>query len=157
MSSLTVYYTRTGNTEKIAKEISELIGSELKEIQDNRNRGGLLGWLRSGMESARKVTPEISPINKELSEYDLVVIGTPVWAGTMASPVRSFIEKYKKDLTSVAFFCTLGSENAENTFREMKEVSGKDPEATQYITTAEIKSDDYQEKLKDFKDALDES
>jgi flavodoxin len=67
MSSLTVYYTRTGNTEKIAKEISELIGSELIEIQDNRNRGGLLGWLRSGMESARKVTPEISPIDKELS------------------------------------------------------------------------------------------
>jgi hypothetical protein len=86
-----------------------------------------------------------------------LVIGTPVWAGTMASPVRSFIEKYKKDLTSVAFFCTLGSENAENTFKEMKEVSGKDPEATQYITSADIKMDDYQQKLKNFKDVLDEA
>ncbi|MBD3206487.1 flavodoxin [Candidatus Bathyarchaeota archaeon] len=155
MSLLTVYYTRTGNTVKVAKDLSEVIGSALTEIQDNKNRDGPLGWLRSGMESFRKIKPEIQPIDKEISKYDLVVIGTPVWAGTMASPVRSFIDKYRNDLARVAFFCTLGSEDAENTFKEMKQESGKDPEATMYITTADIKNNNYKKKLMKFKDTLD--
>jgi menaquinone-dependent protoporphyrinogen IX oxidase len=62
-----------------------------------------------------------------MGEYDLVLIGTPIWACTMASPVRSFLQEYKEKLPRVAFFCTMGGDDASDTFSEMEDLSEKLP------------------------------
>ena len=80
---LCVYYSRTGRTEALMQEIAQELGCELVKLEDGVSRTGFIGWLRSGMQAmARKIPPVQKPETKlPLSEYDLVIIGTPVWAG----------------------------------------------------------------------------
>lgn len=49
---------------------------------------------------------EILPLLHELQDYDLVLFGTPVWAGHVSSPVRACLDAQRNSLRRVAFFCT---------------------------------------------------
>ena len=109
---LCVYYSRTGNTEKVVKEIARELRCECVKLDDGVDRSGRGGWLRSGMQAMAKQVPEVREIKTvlPLSAYDLVVIGTPVWAGRCSAPVRSFLKKYGGQLRRVAYLITRGSD-----------------------------------------------
>lgn len=51
--------------------------------------------------------------------YDVVVLGTPVWGGTMSSPTRTYIETNKSKFNRVAFFCTQGGSDNPRLFSDM--------------------------------------
>jgi len=108
MKTLVVYFSRSGVTKKVAGKVSELLGCDLQEIVPTRGYSGLFGWFRAGKETAKKHLPEIHDLERNPADYDLVVVGTPVWANTMASPVRSFFEKYHDSLKKVSLFATKG-------------------------------------------------
>ena len=60
---------------------------------------------------ARKIPPVQKPETKlPLSEYDLVIIGTPVWAGRCSAPVRSFLLQFGEELKEAAYVITRGSD-----------------------------------------------
>ena len=60
---------------------------------------------------ARKIPAVAKPETKlSLSEYDLVIIGTPVWAGRCSSPVRSFLLQFGEELKEAAYVITRGSD-----------------------------------------------
>lgn len=128
--ALVVYYSRTGNTRKVAETLAEALGAETEEIVAKKPRKGLRGWFFSGAEASRKIPAEIEPAKKDPAAYDLVAIGTPVWAWTVASPVRAYLERHGKDIKQAAFFCTMGSAGAEKTFTAMEELCGKKPLGT---------------------------
>ena len=110
---LCVYYSRTGKTEALMQEIAGELSCEAVKLEDGVDRSGLRGWLYSGMQAmARKVTPVNKPETQlPLSEYDLVILGTPVWAGRCSAPMRSFLLEYGETLKSVAYVITRASEN----------------------------------------------
>jgi hypothetical protein len=68
----------------------------------------------------------------------LVVIGTPVWAWSVSSPVRAYLTANKDRLPEVAFFCTLGGKGSETAFAQMQSIVGKPPRATCAITGREV-------------------
>ena len=105
---LCVYYSRTGNTEKLVREIAQELQCECVRLDDGVDRSGLAGWLRSGMQAMARQVPEVQDIKTvlPLSAYDLVVIGTPVWAGRCSAPVRSFLKKYGQHLRRAAYLIT---------------------------------------------------
>ena len=80
---LCVYYSRTGNTEKLMREIAAELKCELVKLDDGVDRSGLTGWMRSGMQAMSRRLPPVKPLKTAfpLGVYDLVIIGTPVWAG----------------------------------------------------------------------------
>ena len=108
---LCLYYSRSGNTEKAMTEIAGALDAELVAIHDATDRSGWGGWLRCGMDSMRKTTQAISRVEtkKPLESYDLVILGTPVWAGRCSSVMRTFLKMYGKKLHKVAFVITRGS------------------------------------------------
>lgn len=108
---LCVYYSRTGRTEKLMKEIAEELGCELVKLEDGVKRTGLGGWMLSGLQAvSRKVPPVKEPETKrKLKEYDLVIIGTPVWAGRCSAPVRSFLLQFGEELNKVGYVITRNS------------------------------------------------
>jgi flavodoxin len=125
MKTLVVFYSRTGTTKRVGEEIAKALKSDVEEIKDLAgNRLGIKGWIISGKESSLKKLPLIKKIERDLSKYDLVIIGTPVWAFTMASPIRTFIKVYKNEFKNVAFFCTHEG-GPKNTLKNMEELSGK--------------------------------
>ena len=96
---LIVYYSLTGNTQFIAEALRDSIDAdilELKPIKElNPNSGTRFMW--GGFQSTMKKTPELMDFDINPLEYDLVILGTPVWAWNISPPMRSFISKF--DLT----------------------------------------------------------
>ena len=119
---LCIYYSRTGNTRKAMEEIAEALGAELVEITDGVDRSGWGGWMRSGLDSVRRTTRRTKPFQTEktLSDYRLVIIGSPVWAGRCSSVARGFLKEYGKELRSAAYVLLRGSEDRnEEIFEQM--------------------------------------
>ena len=110
---LCMYYSRTGNTKQTMQEIAEALDAELVELQDGVDRSGWGGWLRSGLDAVRRTTRRTKTFKteKKLSEYRLVIIGTPVWAGRCSSIARGFLKEYGKELQNAAYVLLRGSED----------------------------------------------
>jgi flavodoxin len=153
-SVLTVYYSRTGATRKIAEEIQARCGGELEPIEDVRSRSGVLGYFRSAREALKKSASEIRPANFHPGDFDLVILGTPVWASHMSSPLRAYLDAHKGELKRVAFFCTLGGSGAANVLAELATLCERAPLATVAVTDAVIKQGRYGRALDEFAAAL---
>lgn len=118
---LCMYYSRTGNTKSAMEEIAKALNAELVELQDGVDRSGALGWLRSGLDAMRRSSPKVKYQTKwPLSDYRLVIIGTPVWAGRCSSVVRGFLKQHGKELRNASYVITRGSEDKnEEVFQQM--------------------------------------
>ena len=88
------------------------------------------------------------------SVHTLVVIGTPVWAWAMSSPVRAYLIATKAQLRDVAFFCTLGGFGARRAFDQMQGIAGKTPRAVCYARQVDLESGAYRERVASFAEAL---
>ena len=137
MKILVAYYSRTGVTKKIADYVAKKISAEMEEIKDTINRAGALGYMMAGRDATlRRLTklemPKLNPAN-----FDLVIIGTPIWSWNMSTPIRTYLEEYKNQFKQVAFFCTMGGSGDERAFKEMGEIIGKEPVATLGLKTVE--------------------
>ncbi|MDY3984602.1 flavodoxin family protein [Dysosmobacter sp.] len=110
---LCMYYSRTGNTKKAMLEIAAELGAETVELRDAVERSGWQGWLRCGLDAMKKTTGPLSHYETErpLSEYRLVILGTPVWAGRCSSVMRTFLKEHGGELERVAYVLTRSSEN----------------------------------------------
>lgn len=146
METLIVFYSRTGVTKQVAEFLKNKLDCDLEEIEDVKSRKGVLGYIRSGKEAVKKQIPKIKPTNKNPKDYDLVLVGTPNWAGHISSPVRSYLSN--NNLDKVGFFATGGSDNPANIFKELEELTNN-PKAKVYLRTSEVKKSDF-EKLDDF-------
>ena len=110
---LCIYYSRTGSTRAAMGEIARELGAELVELRDGVNRSGARGWLRCGMDAMRRTCPQAEKpeTKRPLSDYRLVIIGSPVWAGRCSSVARSFLKQYGKELQNAAYVLLRGSED----------------------------------------------
>jgi len=150
MKILVVYFSRTGNTKKIAESIAEELSCDIEEIVDTKNRSGALGFMRSGKDAMRKSLTKIKDVKCDLSAYDLAIIGTPVWAGRLSTPIRTFIHQYTDQLRRLAFFATHSGDDAQNAFTDMEEISGKKPICILSLTAKEVKKENYIQEVKKF-------
>lgn len=150
MKTLVVFYSRSGRTRKVAQALSERLQADVEEIRDTRKRTGLFGFLVSGFEAWRKKPATILPIEKDPRGYDLVVVGTPVWASNMSSPVRAYLAQNRAGLPQVAFFCTCGGPDNEHVLAEMEDLAGKQALARLILTEADLESDAYLDKIRAF-------
>ena len=149
MKILLVYYSRTGTTGKVAKAIGDKIDCELEELIDTVKRKGFFGFMRSGFQAFKKKQTLLKPLKHDPSEYDLVVIGTPVWAGVMSTPVRTFLHDHKGRFEKVALFCTCGNIKY-NPFDEMEVLCGKKALGAMGLEEKKVKKGDYSSELKKF-------
>ncbi len=111
MTTLIVYYTRSGNTKKAAEELAKELGASLLELREDRPRKGIFGFMRSGFEAALKKTVPIKPFSENLSSFDRVVIATPVWAGHVCSPMRTFLMDNAKQIKDLGVLETHSHED----------------------------------------------
>ena len=81
---LCIYYSRTGKTKQAMEEIAQQVGGELVRLRDGVQRSGARGFLRCGMDAMRRQCAPLKryETDKPLSEYRLVIVGTPIWAGS---------------------------------------------------------------------------
>ncbi len=148
MNSFVVFYSKSGNTKKIAKIVSEKLGSDLEEIKDLKNRKGFFGFMISGFEAVTEKPSKIAQIEKNPENYDLVIVCTPVWAGSLSSPVRTYLQNYGKSIKKIAFIACCGLK-PNKTFNQMQKLS-KEPINSLYLTEEDMRTDNYILKIDNF-------
>jgi flavodoxin len=154
MKTLIAFYSRTGTTKKVGEMIAQKIGADVEEIKDTVNRKGAMGYIRSGRDAMKKRLTNLEPFGRNAAEYDLVVIGTPIWGWNVSAPVRTFLTEQKDKLKKVAFFCTMGGSGDKQAFAEMEKIIGQKPEATLALRTVDVVKDNTSETLAKFLEEL---
>lgn len=109
-----IYYSRTGKTRQVMEEIAQALDCDTFAVSDHAKRSGAIGWLRCGMDAMRKKTRplEYFTLPRELSEYKLVIIGTPIWAGRCSAVIRSLLLRRGREMQQVAYVLTHNAEEA---------------------------------------------
>ena len=107
---LVAYFSRTGNTETVAHEISEQTGGELFEIVPEEPYPDDYDATveRYRQEDAEDARPAIASTVDNMDEYDIVFVGYPNWGSDMPHVVMSFLEQYDFSGKTVIPFCTHG-------------------------------------------------
>lgn len=152
---LVAYYSLTGHTRQVADAIVAACEADTEAITDVRSREGFFGWWRSGREAWLDRPGEIGAVEKDPGDYDLVILGTPVWAGRVSSPMRAYLTRQGARCKRVALFCTQGGAGAERALRQMAELCGREPVATLVVNERDFKAGDVQDKVVGFVRLLD--
>lgn len=120
---LVLYYSQTGNTKTVAEEFATKLGADIEEIVASKPYDGdfqaTIG--RCMQEREQGIVPEIQPITADLSQYDIIFIGYPIWFGTYAPPVAAFLNQADLSGKKVVPFCTFGSGGLESSVKDLTE------------------------------------
>jgi flavodoxin len=118
---IVIYYSFDGNTKLIAKSMAGAIGADLMPIVPKKEltSKGFSKYFWGSSQVMMKRKPALMPPTFDPMDYDLVIIGTPVWAWTSAPPVTAFLSAIDLKDKQIALFCCHGG-NAGKTFVHMK-------------------------------------
>lgn len=94
--NLIVYFSASGNIEKFAKEIQELVGGDIFKIEPVKEYPTEYESLAeyAKMERDRNLRPEIKDSIDDISKYDTIFIGYPMWWYTFPQIIRTFLDTY---------------------------------------------------------------
>ncbi|NHJ88022.1 MAG: flavodoxin [Asgard group archaeon] len=108
MKSLVIYYSKTGNTKLIAETIASEIKAELLELNPEKDKlasKGFMLYFKGGYQSMTKKKIKLATIETNFDDYDLIFLGTPVWAWRLNPVVRSFLKSYNFTGKKFGLFC----------------------------------------------------
>ncbi|MDF2685040.1 MAG: flavodoxin/nitric oxide synthase [Clostridia bacterium] len=105
MNNLVIYYTYKGNTEIVAKEISNLIGGDLIKIEELKTpKDSGLFWM--AFSALIGLKSKIKEIDFNIKKYDNIFIGGQVWAGRTTPAINSLLGKADFGGKNVYLFLT---------------------------------------------------
>lgn len=90
---LVVYYSRSGNTEGVAREVARHFDADILRIEAPRYSLDYPGWRHAANDADDEVTR--TPIEHEavnLEDYDLIALGSPIWWYRPSPPLWTFVE-----------------------------------------------------------------
>ena len=113
--SLVVYFSATGNTKSLAEKIAEESGSDIFEIvPEEPYTSEDLNYSNSNCRANKEqndptARPAISNKIENIDDYDVILIGYPIWWGTMPKIINTFLDTYDLSGKAIMPFCTSGS------------------------------------------------
>ena len=130
MKTLIVYYSLEGNTEFAAEKIADVIGADTLKLQPKKayKDKGLSKFLWGGRSALMAEQPELLPYEADLSGYDRILFGFPVWASNFTPPLRTFVAEHQEELRGkhlAAFACQAGN-GAEKALEKLAQAIGID-------------------------------
>jgi flavodoxin len=104
-----IYYSFEGNTRMVAQAIAAQTGGDLVELQPQKEvTHGFMKYFWGGKQAVMKEKPALLPLERNPEEYDLIFLGTPVWAFTYAPPLHTFLAEHSLQNKQIALFSCAG-------------------------------------------------
>lgn len=126
MKKLVAYFSTSGVTAKAAKVLSEAANADLYEIKPEipYTRADL-NWTDSSSRSSvemkdKSFRPAIADNSVDLSAYDVIFIGFPIWWYVAPTIINTFLESYDFSGKTIVPFATSGGSGFGNTIQELK-------------------------------------
>ena len=110
MKTAVIYYSYEGNSVLVADIIKAALKADVFEIktQDTKKRDGFIKYAWGGSQVVMHKKPKLRPLSVDLNPYDLIILGTPVWAWSPSPAIVSFIAGKKISGKKLALFCCHG-------------------------------------------------
>lgn len=113
MKTAIVYYSMSGNTKLVAEQMAAELNADLIPLIPKKAYpdSGFKKFFWGGKSAVMGDKPKLEPYAFDVYSYDLVILGSPVWAGTFAPPLRTFLHQHRDDLRGkrvATFFCCSG-------------------------------------------------
>lgn len=128
--TLVVYYSRTGNTRRLAHELRDLTEADVEELAEATDHTGTLGWVRCATEALLRRRPALLAPVHDPRRYDLVFVGGPVWMGRLAPAVRAYVADLGHASSRLAFFSTQAGVPSVSAWEDLERIGGVHPVAT---------------------------
>ena len=123
---LVAFFSASGTTKKVAEMIAAEAGADLYEITPKElyTRADL-DWMnkksRSSIEmNDKKIRPEIADIPVDISAYDEIILGFPIWWYVAPTVVNTFLEAHDFSGKKIVLFATSGGSGFGNTVSELQ-------------------------------------
>ena len=154
--TLVLYYSRTGTTATIAKALANRLDADIREISCDRYTGGIFRYLLAGYDSVRGNLPEIEMAEFAAEQYDLVLIGMPIWTSHPALPIRTFLDRKPELPARVAVFLTHGGHSpAQTCIDELAELLPVPIEAKLTLNSAQVSGGKFAVDVSEFASELE--
>lgn len=124
--TLTAFFSASGVTKAVAEKIAKAAGSDLFEIEPKEKYTKAdLNWMDSNSRSSvemknKSFRPEMTVSDLDISQYDTIYLGFPIWWYVAPTIVNTFLEKYNFSGKKIVVFATSGSSGMGNTVAELK-------------------------------------
>jgi len=107
MKTAVIYYSHNGSSAQAAEIIKAELNADIFRIEtlDSKKRKGLPLMLWGGGQVVKGKKPALKPLSVDINAYDLVILGTPVWASSPAPALVSFLSTNSITGKKVALFC----------------------------------------------------
>lgn len=117
---LVIYYSLTGHTQDIAERIKAQTNADLYAIKLKQALPtSFMAYYQIWKQYKDKRFPEVKGTMPDINEYDLVILGSPVWMYTVSTPMQSFLKGADFKKKPLAIYSTQGS-NPGSFFTDMK-------------------------------------
>lgn len=154
MRTLVVYFSRTGHTRSLAEQIAAAGSADLEAVQETNGQNGMLRYVRSLLQAVGHREASIGPSVHSPGNYEMVVLGTPIWGWNMSSPMRAYIQRHRGQFRKLALFSTCDGSGQTKVLADMQKLCDKAPVATLALTTRELHDRFHNERLEKFMEQL---
>ena len=150
--ALVVYFSATGNTEALAQTIAETAGADLAEIipeepYTNEDLNYNNDSCRANQELDTDARPAIEALDADVSQYDVILLGYPIWWGQCPPAVRTFLDSYDLSGKTIMPFCTSGSSGIGGSLSKIRELAPDSTVTEGFRGTASTASEEISEWL----------
>lgn len=108
MKTIVVFYTFGGSTKTEAEKIAKDRGATLCQVEETKKRGMFSAFFSGCPKAGMRKASKIKPIAYDLGDYDRIVIGGPIWAGSPAPAINAIFDLLPSGKEVELFFCSGG-------------------------------------------------
>lgn len=155
--TLVAYFSATGITKAVAKDIAEIVKGDIYEIKPEvPYTNADLNWMdkssRSTVEMDDKSSrPAIVNDNAKIENYDTIYLGFPIWWYVAPTIVNTFLEKYDFSNKKIVLFATSGGSGFGGTIEYLKKSVS---DSTEFIEGKLLNYSPSKDEIKEWIDSL---
>ena len=120
MKKLVVFYSLTGNTKIVAKTIAKDLKADLCEVEEVKKRNRFIAYFTGSFAASRDKCSEIKPLALNVHDYDVIFIGSPIWASRPVPAMNAFIDNTDFKHKKVIPFFTMGGSGYEKAVSNLR-------------------------------------
>jgi flavodoxin len=135
---LVIVYSNTGTSRRVAELLCSQQNWRMAEITETRSRLGALGTLRCLLDSLLHRKPAMRYDGPPPSDFDAVVLISPIWALKLCGPMRAFVASRRDLFHDVAVLSVMGGSGAHHAAAEIGDLLGRTPILSSAVTMREV-------------------
>ena len=119
--AVVIYYSQLNSTKAVAEAIATSLDIPIVAIEPVVPYDDDFGaTMQRGQKEMNGELPEIKPLDIKIEDYDVIFLGYPIWFGTYATPMMTFVKNANLAGKKIVPFCTFGSGGLNTSVNDLK-------------------------------------